>query len=44
MDLIDEVLMLIRRIEFLEDQSDKRTKSAYLESQEQSISERDQNS
>ena len=26
--------MLIRRIEFLEEQSDKRSKSAYLESQE----------
>ena len=34
MELIDEVQMLIRRIEFLEEQSDKRTKSAYLESQE----------
>lgn len=33
-DLIDEVQMLIRRIEFLEEQSDKRTKSAFLESQE----------
>lgn len=34
MELIDEVQMLIRRIEFLEEQSDKRTKSAFLESQE----------
>jgi len=34
MELIDEVQMLIRRIEFLEEQSDKRSKSAYLESQE----------
>ena len=34
MDLIDEVQMLVRRIEFLEDQSEKRAKNAYLENQE----------
>ena len=34
MDLIDEVQMLVRRIEFLEDQSDKRAKNSYLETQE----------
>jgi hypothetical protein len=34
MDLIDEVQLLVRRIEFLEEQSDKRSKSSFLESQE----------
>lgn len=34
MDLIDEVQMLVRRIEFLEEQSDKRAKNTYLENQE----------
>ncbi len=32
--IIDEVQMLIRRIEFLEEQSDKRSKTLYLENQE----------
>lgn len=32
MDLIDEVGILVRRIEFLEEQSEKRAKSTYLES------------
>ena len=30
-DLIDEVQMLVRRIEYLEEQSEKRAKSQYLE-------------
>jgi hypothetical protein len=30
-DLIDEVQMLVRRIEFLEEQSEKRAKAQYLE-------------
>lgn len=34
MDLIDEVQLLIRRIEMLEEQSDKRSKNTYLENQE----------
>ena len=33
-DLIDEVQMLVRRIEFLEEQSEKRAKAEYLENQE----------
>jgi seryl-tRNA synthetase len=33
-DLIDEVQMLVRRIEFLEEQSEKRAKAQYLENQE----------
>jgi hypothetical protein len=33
-DLIEEVQMLVRRIEFLEEQSEKRAKSQYLENQE----------
>ena len=39
MDLIDEVGILVRRIEFLEEQSDKRAKSTYLESQEPYVRE-----
>jgi len=34
MDLIDEVQLLIRRIEMLEELSDKRSKNTYLENQE----------
>ena len=34
MDLIDEVQMMVRKIEYLEEQSEKRAKSSYLESQE----------
>ena len=34
MDLIDEVQLLVRRIEFLEEQSDKRAKNTFLETQE----------
>lgn len=34
MDLIDEVQLLVRRIEFLEEQSEKRAKNTFLESQE----------
>ena len=33
-DLIDEVQMLVRRIEFLEEQSEKRANAQYLENQE----------
>ena len=33
-DLIDEVQLLIRRIEYLEEQSEKRTKSLYMENKE----------
>ena len=32
MDLIDEVGIIVRRIEFLEEQSEKRAQSTYLES------------
>lgn len=39
MDLIDEVQLLVRRIEFLEEQSEKRSKSSYLESQEPYVRE-----
>lgn len=39
MDLIDEVQMMVRRIEFLEEQSEKRAKSVYLESQEPYVRE-----
>jgi len=38
-DLIDEVQMLVRRIEFLEEQSEKRAKSQYLENQEPYVRE-----
>lgn len=31
MDLIDEVQLLVRRIEFLEEQGDKRSKNSYME-------------
>ena len=34
MDLIDEVQLLVRRIEFLEEQGDKRSKNSYMENQE----------
>ena len=34
MDLVDEVQMLVRRIEFLEEQAENRTKTLYLENQE----------
>jgi len=34
MDLIDEVQMMIRRIEFLEEQSEKRGKNLHLEQNE----------
>ena len=34
MELIDEVQLLVRRIEFLEEQSEKRAKINYLENQE----------
>ena len=39
MELFDEVQMMIRRIEFLEEQSEKRTKVDYLENQEPYIRE-----
>jgi hypothetical protein len=38
-DLIDEVQMLVRRIEFLEEQSEKRAKNQYLENQEPYVRE-----
>jgi hypothetical protein len=31
MDLIDEVQLLVRRIEFLEEQTEKRSKNSYME-------------
>lgn len=34
MDLIDDVQLLVRRVEYLEEQGDKRAKSSYLEHQE----------
>ena len=34
MDLIDEVQMLVRRIDYLEEQSEMRAKNTYLENQE----------
>lgn len=34
MDLIDEVQLLVRRIEYLEENSEKRSKTSYLENQE----------
>ena len=34
MDLIDEVQLLVRRIEFLEEQTEKRSKNSYMENQE----------
>ena len=34
MDLLDEVQLLVRRIEFLEEQNEQRQKSNYLEEKE----------
>ena len=34
MDIIDEVQLLVRRIEYLEEQSEKRSKNTFLENQE----------
>ena len=39
MDLIDQVQMMVRRIEFLEEQSEQRAKSNYLQTQEPYIRE-----
>ena len=34
MDMIDQVQMMVRKIEFLEEQSEKRAKTNFLENQE----------